>query len=110
MWAIVAVALAGLTYLVWNGTVRAAGFVELLGTLAGIVCIGGVAVFVLWMLAVAARSYVRNYRIAIPATAGFALVGTMLWQVFSGLGPGGKFVMVAVLFVLFFVVLSILQN
>lgn len=109
-WAIVTVALAGLTYMVWHGWQYATTAADLLGMLLGLVCVGGIAVLVLWGIFEGARAYVRHYRVAIPATAGCALVGTVLWQIFDSLGPGGKLVMVLVVLCLAFVVGLIMQS
>lgn len=109
-WALITAALAGLTAFVWFNPINWSNIGDVLGAIAGLVCFVGLVSFVLWGVAAFMVVYVRNLRIALPLTAGGGLVGVILWQVFDGLSPTGKFVMIAVIVLVVTAMLFVLEH
>jgi L-cysteine desulfidase len=109
-WALVTVVLGGLAAFVWFNPLNVSSIADMIGALVGFACAGGCATLILWGIVRGAIAYFKNLRIALPLTAATALVGTIAWQVFDSLGPAGKFVMIAGIVVVAFLVGIVLQS
>lgn len=109
-WAILTVILGGLAVMVWYKPINFSNIGDIIGAVVGVICFAATASFIIWGVVMGAIAYFKNLRIALPATAATALVSVVLWQVFDGLGPTGKFVMIGVIVVAVFLVGNILQS
>jgi hypothetical protein len=109
-WVFITVILGGLAALIWFNPLNFSSIADTLGAIIGIACAGSIIVVLLWGIVKGLIAYFQNLRIALPATAATALVGTVIWQLFDGLGPAGKFVMIAAVVIIVFLAGIIWQS